>query len=157
MWTLLLFSCSVTSDSLWPHGPQHTRLPCPSPSPGVCSDSYPLSQWCHPTISSHLLSSPSPPAFNLSQHQGLFQGVNSSHQVAKVLKFQLQPQPSNEYSGLISFRTDWLDLLAAQGTLKSLLQHHSLKSSVVRHSSFLCGPTLTSIHDYWKNRPLLAK
>ena len=106
---------------------------------------------------SHPLSSHSLPAFNLAQHQGLFQWVSSSHQVAKVLKFQLQPQPSNEYSGLISFRTDWLDLLAAQGTLKSLLQHHSLKSSVVRHSSFLCGPTLTSIHDYWKNRPLLAK
>ena len=106
---------------------------------------------------SHPLSSPSPPAFNLAQHQGLFQWVSASHQVAKGLKFQLQPQPSNEYSGLISFRIDWLDLLATQGTLKSLLQHHSLKSSVVRHSSFLCGPTLTSIHDYWKNGPLLAK
>ena len=69
---------------------------------------------------SHPLSSPSPPAFNLSQHQGLFQWVHSSHQVAKVLEFQLQP--SNEYSGLISFRMDWLDLLAVQGTLKSLLQ-----------------------------------
>ena len=100
---------------------------------------------------SHPLSSPSPPAFNLAQHQGLFQWVSSSHQVAKILKFQLQPQLSNEYSGLISFRIDWLDLLAAKGTLKSLLQHHSLKSSVVQHSSFLCGPTLTSIHDYWKN------
>ena len=77
---------------------------------------------------SHPLSSPSPPAFNLCQHQGLFKWVSSSHQVAKVLEFQLQ-HPSDEYSGLISFRTDWLDLLAVQGTLKSLLQHHSSKAT----------------------------
>ena len=83
---------SVVSDSLWVHGLQHTRLPCPSPTPGVCSNSCPSSQWCHPTISS--LSSPSPPAFNLSQHQGIFQWVSSSHQVAKVLEFQLQHQLS---------------------------------------------------------------
>ena len=76
---------------------------------------------------SHLLSSPSP-TFNLSQHQGLFQGISSSHQVAKVLEIQLQLNPSNEYSELIFFRIDWFDLLAIQGTLKSLLQHHSLKA-----------------------------
>ena len=69
---------------------------------------------------SHPLLSPSPPAFNLSQHQSLFQWVSSSHQVAKKLEFQLQISPSNEYSGLISFRMDWFDL-AVQGTLKSLL------------------------------------
>ena len=86
-----LFSCSVMSDSLRPHGLQHTRIPCPWPYPGVCSNSCPLSQWCHPTISS-FGSSPSPPAFSLSQHQGLFQWVSSSHQVAKVLELQLQPQ-----------------------------------------------------------------
>ena len=85
---------------------------------------------------SHLLSSPSPPTFNLSQHQGLFQWVSSSHQVAKVLEFQLQHQSSNEYLGLISFRIDWLDLLAAQGTLKSLLQHHSSKASILWRSAF---------------------
>ena len=73
---------------------------------------------------SHPLSSPSP-AFNLSQHQGPFRWVTSSHQVAKVLEFQLQHQSLNEYSGLISFRMDWLDLLAVQGTLRNLLQHHS--------------------------------
>ena len=84
---------------------------------------------------SHPLSSPSPPAFNLSQHQGLFQRVSSSHQVAKVLKFQLQHQ-SSEYSGLISFRVDWLDLLVVQGTLKSLLQHHSSKASILLCSAF---------------------
>ena len=78
---------------------------------------------------SYPLSSPSPPAFNLSQHQGLFHWVSSSHQVAEGLEFQLQTEwmitPSNKYSGLTSFRMDWLDLLAVQGTLKSLIQHHS--------------------------------
>ena len=73
---------------------------------------------------------------NFSQHQGLFQGVSSSHQVAKVLEFQLQHQSSNEHPGLISFRMDWLDLLAVQGTLKSLLQHHSSKASILWHSAF---------------------
>ena len=87
---LFLFSCSVMSNSWWPYGLQNTRLSCPSPSPGACSNSCPLSWWCHPAISSSV--SPSPPAFNLSQHQGLFQGVSSSHQVAKVLEFQLQNQ-----------------------------------------------------------------
>ena len=76
---------------------------------------------------SHPLLSPSPSTFNLSQHQGLFKWVSSSHQVAKVLEFQLQHHPSNEHPGLISFRMGWLDLLAVQGTLKSLLQHHSSK------------------------------
>ena len=85
---------------------------------------------------SHPLSPPSPPAFNLAQHQGLFQWVSSSHQVAKVLEFQLTISPSNEYSGLISFRIDWFDLLAVQGTLKSLLQHHSSRTSILWHSAF---------------------
>ena len=79
---------------------------------------------------SHPLLSPSPPPFNLSQHQGIFQLVNSSHQVAKVLEFQLQHHPSNEYSGLISFMTVWMDLLAVQGTLKILLQFHNSKASI---------------------------
>ena len=82
------------------------------------------------------LSSPSPPAFNLSQHQGLFQGVSSLHHVAKVLELQLQHQSSNEYSGLIFFRIDWFDLLAVQGTLQSLLQHLSSKASILQHSAF---------------------
>ena len=85
---------------------------------------------------SHSLSSPSPPAFNLSQHQGLFKWVSSWYQVAKVLEFQLILRPSNEYSGLISFQIDWFDLLAVQGTLKSLLQHHSSKASILRCSAF---------------------
>ena len=76
------------------------------------------------------LSSPSPPAPNPSQHQGLFQWVNSSHEVA----FSFSISPSNEHTGLISFRMDWLDLLAVQGTLKSLLQHHSSKASILQRS-----------------------
>ena len=83
---------------------------------------------------SHTLSSPSSPALNLSQHQGLFQWVNSSHQVAKVLEF-FNISPSSEHSGLISFRMDWLDLLAVQGTLSSLLQHHSSKASILWRSA----------------------
>ena len=83
---------------------------------------------------SHPLLPTSPPAFDLSQHQGLFQWVRSSHQVTQVLCFSISP--SNEYSGLISFRIDWVDLLAFQGTLKSLLQHHSSKASILGHSAF---------------------
>ena len=84
---------------------------------------------------SHPLSSLSPPALNPSQHQGLFQRVNSSHELAKILEFQLSISPSNEHPGLISFRMDWLGLLEVQGTLKSLLQHHSSKASILRHSA----------------------
>ena len=85
---------------------------------------------------SHPLLSRSPPAFNLSQHQSLFKGVSSSHQVAKYWSFSFSISHSNEYSGLISFRMDWLDLLAVRGTLKSLLQHHSPKASLLRCSAF---------------------
>ena len=130
------FSHSVVSDSLRPHGLQHARPPCPSPTPGVHQTHV---HWVGDTIQpSHPLSSPSPPALNLSQHQGLSKWVSFSHQVAKVLEFQLQHQssPSNEHPGLISFRMDWLDLLAVQGTLKNLLQHHSSKASILQHSAF---------------------
>ena len=222
------FSCSVMSDSLWSHRPQHSRPPCLPPTPKACSNSCSLSWRRHP---SHPLSSPSPPALNLSQNQDLFQWVSSSHQVAKVLEFQLKRQsfewifrtdyhsvqslscvwlsatpwtaacqaslsitnsqslpklmyielvmpsnhlilcrplllpwifpsirvfsnesvlrirwpkdwsfrfsisPSNEHSGLISFRMDWLDLLVVQGTLKSLLQHHSSNASILQYSA----------------------
>ena len=85
---------------------------------------------------SHPLSSPSSPALNLSQHQGLFQWVSSSHQVAKYWSFSFNISPTNEHPGLISVRMDWLDLLAVQGTLKSLLQHHSSKASILLHSAF---------------------
>ena len=85
---------------------------------------------------SHPLSSPSHPALNLSQHQGLFQWVSSSHQVAKILEFQLQPQSFQWIIPMISFRMDWLDLFAVQGTLKSLLWHHSSKASILWCSAF---------------------
>ena len=81
------FSRSVMSNSLWPHGLQHARLPCPSSTPEACSNSCPLSWWCHPTISSSV--APFPPAFNLAQHQGLFQRVSFLHQAAKELELQL--------------------------------------------------------------------
>ena len=101
---------------------------------------------------SHPLSSPSPPAFSLSQYQGLFHWVASSHQVAKVLELSFSISPSNEHPELISFRMDWLDLLAVQETLKSLLQHHSSKVLVLwcpaffmvqlSHSHMTTGKTL---------------
>ena len=111
---------------------------------------------------SYPLSSPSSPTFNLSQRQGLFKWVSSLHQVAKVLELQLSISPSSECSGLISFRMDWLDLLAVQGTLKSLLQHHSSKASILQRSAFF---TVQLSHPYmttgktitWLDRPLLAK
>ena len=120
------------SDSLWPHGLQHTRLPCPSPTPGACANLGPLSWWWHPTISSSVI----PFSFwpQSYQHQGLFQRVCFWPQVAKYWNFSISP--SNEYSGLISFRMDWFDLLALQGTLKSLLQHHNLKASILWHPVF---------------------
>ena len=85
---------------------------------------------------SHPLSSPCLLAINLSQHQSLFKWVSSSHQVAKLLEFQLQHQSFQWIFGLISFRMGWLDLLAVQGTLKSLLQHHSSKASILHPSAF---------------------
>jgi len=127
--SLLLFSRSVVSDSLGPHGLQHARLLCSPLSPGVCSDSSPLSWWC----SSHSLLSLSLFPFNLSQHQDLFQWISFSHQVAKVLEFHLSISPSNEYPGLVSFRIDWLEILAVQGILKS---HHNLKALILWCSTF---------------------
>ena len=94
-------SAAQSCQTLRPHGLQHARLPCPSPSLRVCSNSCPLSWWCHPTT--HPLSSPSPPAFNLSQHWGLFQRVGSLHQVAKVLELPFQHQSCRWI-----FRTDFL-------------------------------------------------
>ena len=111
---------------------------------------------------SHPLLCPSPPAFILSQHQCLFQWVSSLHQVAKVLKLQFSLSPSKEYSGMISFGFDWLDLLSVQGTLKSLLQPHSSKASILRYSAFfmvqLSHPYVTTGKPYvWLYRPLSAK
>ena len=115
---IVQFSCSVLSDSLRPHGLQHSRLPCPSPTPRTCSDSCPSSWWCHSTISSSvgpfsscLQSFPASGSFPVSP---FFESVGSNH-----WSFSFSIRPSNEYSGLISFRIDWFDLLALQGTLNS--------------------------------------
>ena len=134
-------------DSLRTHGLQHSRPPCRSPTSRVYSNSCPLvGDAIQP---SHPPSSPFPPAFNLSQIR-LFSNKSVLHiRWPKCWCFSSNISPSNEYSGLISFRMDWWDLLAVQGTLKSLLQHHSSKASILQHSVFFVVQ-LTSIHDYWK-------
>ena len=116
------------TDCSTPGFPVHHQLPEPTQTHVHCiSDAI---QKSHPLLS------PSPPAFILSPNQSLFQWVNSSHEVAKVLDFSFSIIPSNEHPGLISFRMDWFDLLAVQGTFKSLLQHHSSKALVLLHSAF---------------------
>ena len=129
------FSYSVVSDSLWPHGLQHARLPCPSATAGAYSNSCPSSRWCYPTISSSVISFsfclqsfPASGSFQMSQFFTI--------RWPKYWSFSFSISPFNEYSGLISFRIDWFDLLAVQGTLKSLLQHHSSKESILWHSTF---------------------
>ena len=117
------------------HGLQHTRVPCPLLSPRVCSDLCPLNWWYYLTISSSAAYFSF--CFQSFQYQGFFQWVSSSHQVTKVWSFSSNINPSNEYSRLISFRIDWLDLLADQGTLKNPLQHHSSKASFIQCSLFL--------------------
>ena len=128
------FSHSVVSDSLQSHELQHIKLPCPSPTPRACSNSCPLSQWCHPTISSPVIpfssclqSFPESGSFPMSQ---IFTSGGQSG------SFGFSISPSNDYSELISFMIVWFDLLAVQGTLKSLLQHHSSKASILWHSAF---------------------
>ena len=129
------FSCSVVTNSLQPHRLQHTRLPCPSPTPRVCSNSIPLSQWCHPTISSSVVPfSSSLQSFPASGSFPISQFFASGGQ--KYWSFSFSISLSNEYSGLISFRTDCYDLLAVQGTFENLLQHHSWKASILQCSVF---------------------
>ena len=135
------FSHSVVSNSLWPHESQHARASCPSPTLRVHSDSRPSSQWCHPAISSSvvLFSSclQSLPVFSDESKLRL--------RWPKYWSFSLSISPSKEIPGLISFRMDWLDLLAVQGTLRSLLQHHSLKASTLQRSAFF---TVQLSHPY---------
>ena len=124
------FSHSVMYNSLQPHGLQHARLPCPSPTPGACSNSCPLSRWGHPTISFSLI------LFFSSLQSFPASGSFSSESVLRIRwpnywSFSFSPSPSNEYLGLISFRIDWFDLLVVQGTLKSLLKHHSSKTLIL--------------------------
>ena len=101
---------------------------------------------------SYPLLSPSPPALNLSQHQGLFKWVRTLHQLAKYWSFSFNISPSNKYSGLISFRIDWFDFLVVQWTLKSLLQYHSSKASIFQYSAFFLVQLSYPLHDYWKNQ-----
>ena len=135
------------SNSLQPHLLQHPRLICPSLSPRVCSNACPLNWWCHPTISSSVI--PFLPSIFPSVR--VFSKESALHiRWPNYWSFSFSISPSNEYSGMISFRIDWFDLLAVQGILKSILQHNSSISSSLL--SLLYGPTPTSIHDYWKNQ-----
>ena len=120
------------SDSLWPHVLQHIRLPCPSPAPGVYSNSCPLSQWCHPTISSSVI----PFSSHIQSFPGSGFFLGSQFFALGGQSFSFSISPSNAYSGLIAFRIDWLDLLAVQGTHKSLLQHHSSKAAILQCSVY---------------------
>ena len=145
------FSHSVMSESLWPHGLQHARLACLSPTTGACSNSCSLSQGWHPTISSSV--------FPLSSCLQSFpaSGSFSSKSVLcircpKYWSFSFSISPSNKYSGLISFRIDWLDL-ADQGTPKSLLQNHSSKASILWHSAFF---TVQLSHPYMTTGKTIA-
>ena len=137
-------SRSVVSDSLQPHELHHIRPPYPSPTRGVHPNPCPLSRWCHPTISSSVVpfSSysqffPASRSFQMSQ---LFAAGGQS-----IGSFSFSISPSNEHPGLISFRMDWLNLLAVQGTLKSLLHHHRSKASILQCSAFF---TVQLSHPY---------
>ena len=143
LFSLVQFSRSVVSDSLWPHELQHARPLCPSPSPGFHLNSRPMSQWCHPAISSSVVPFSSCP-------QSLPASVFSNKSTLdmrwpKYWSFSFSIIPSKEQPGLISFRMDWLDLLAVQGTLKSLLQHQSSKASILQRSAFF---TVQLSHPY---------
>ena len=158
-WTLYIFHVfsvflsSLVSDSLQPHGLQHTSLPCPSPTPGTCSDSCPSSCWCHPTISSsvvpfssRLQSFPASGSFPMSHFftsGGQSIGVSAS---ASVLPMNIWDRFSLGWTGWISLQSKGLSR-----RVFSVPQFKSINSSVL---SFLYSPTLTSIHDCWKNHSL---
>ena len=141
------------SDSLWPRGLQHARLPCPSPTPRACSNSCPLSWWmpsnhlilCHPLLLPSIF-----PSIRVFSKESVL-----CIRWPKYWSFSFNISPSNEYAGLISFRIDWFDLLAVQGTLNSLLQHHSSKASILRHSAIFMVQ-LTSYMTTGKTIPLTS-
>ena len=140
------------SDSLQPQGLQHARPPCPSPTPRACSNSCPLSWWCHPTIiilcHPLLLLSSIFPRIRVFSNESVL-----CIRWPNYWNFSFSISPSNEYSGLISFRMDWLDFLAVQGILKSLLQHHSSKASILLHSAFF---TVQLSHPYMTTGKTIA-
>ena len=129
LWRHQFCSVALSCLTLRPHGLQHARLLCLSPTPGASSGSWPSSRWCHPTSSSSVI--PFYSRLQPSQHQGLLSEWVLCIRWPKYWRFSFGISPSNEYSGLISFSMDWFDLLAVQGTLKSLLQHHSSKASIL--------------------------
>ena len=128
------FSCTLVSNSLQTYRLKHSRLLCLPSAPGACSNSCPSSWWCHPTISSSVIPfSSSLQSFPASVfYSELFLHIRWP----KYWSFSFCISPSNEYSGLISFRIDWLDLLDVPGTLKNLLHHHSTKASILQRSVF---------------------
>ena len=142
------------SYSLWPHELHHTCSwwpPCPSPTPGVYSNSCPLSWLCHPTILSSVVPfSTCPQSFPAS---GSFQMNQFFRSGGQFWSFSFSISPSSEYSGLISFRVDWLDLLAVQGNLNSLLQHHSSKAWIFQSSAFFIVQLL---HPYMSTGKTIA-
>ena len=144
MFSSVQFSHSVMSNSLRPHEPQHARPPCPSLTPGVHPNPCPLSQWCHPTILSSVIPFSSCPQFL---------PASGSFPISQLFAWGGQISPFNEHPGLISFRMDWLDLLAVKGTLKSLLQHHSSKASILWHSAFF---TVWLSHPYMNTTKTIA-
>ena len=135
------FSCSLVSDSLWTHGLQYARPPFPSPTPEACSNSCPSSQWCGSAIwCPLLLLPPIPPRIKV------FSNESTLHiRWPKYWSFSFSIFPSKEHPGFISFRMDWLDLLAVQGTVKSRLQHHSSKALILQCSAFF---TVQLSHPY---------
>ena len=143
------FSCSVVSDSFRPHESQHTRPPCPSQTPGVYSDSCPSSRWCHLILCRPLLLLlPTPPSIRVFSNESALR-----MRWPKYWSFSFSISPSSEHPGLICFRMDWLDLLAVQGTLKSLFQHHRSKASILRHSAFF---TVQLSHPYMTTGKTIA-
>ena len=147
---MLQFSHSVMSNSLTSHGLLHARLPCPSPTIGACSNSCPLSRWCHPIISSSVV--PFPSYLQSFPAPGFFSNESVlCIRWPKYWSFSFNISPFNEYSGLISFRINWLDHLAARGTLKSLPRHHSSKASILWPSAFLWSNS--HIHTWLLEKP----
>ena len=145
------FSCSVMSDSLQPHELQHARPPCPSPAPGVHPNPCPLSQWCHPTISSSVIpfsscpqSFPGSGSFLMSQ---LFASGGQSIRVSASTSVL----PMNTQDWFHLGLTGWISLQSLRGTLKSLLQHHSSKASILRHSAFFIVQLSHPYMATWKN------
>ena len=147
----LQFSRAVMFDSLQHHGLQHARPLCSSPPPGVYPNSCPLSRWCHPP--SHPLLSPFPPAPNPPSIRVFSNESTLCMRWPKFWSFSFTIIPSKEHPGLISFRMDWLDLLAVQGTLKSLLQHRRSKASILRRSAFF---TVQLSHPYMTTGKTIA-